>query len=411
MRKTVLLIFFCLVSLSAVCQKTEIPYVILISFDGFRSDYVMRFDLPNFKRFMRDGAAADGLIPSFPSKTFPNHYTIVTGLYPGNHGLVDNSFYDPAKKKQYGIRVKEAVVDPAYYGGTPLWTLARQNGLKTASYFWVGSELKDESLRPDYYFEYNQSIPFQQRVDQVISWLKLPAQERPHFITLYFSSPDHESHTYGPVAEETRQTVLKMDSLLGNIIQQVDETKLPVNLIIVSDHGMSELIKKEETFIFIDELAVSQPGKLVVVSGETHAHLYTTSSEQRDSLYRLLQSKAVNFSVYKREDFPASWHYDHERSGDLMIAAKPGKYLVRGNRQKFLDNQKPGSTFGVHGYDQDEVPDMKGIFYARGPNIKAGSKIPAFRNIHIYPFIAAILGLKPSKVDGDFTVLKSIYRE
>jgi predicted AlkP superfamily pyrophosphatase or phosphodiesterase len=392
-------------------QEKNTPYVILVSFDGFRSDYASRLNLPNFIRFIQEGAAAEGLIPSFPSKTFPNHYTLVTGLYPGNHGLVDNSFFDPARKKPYSMRIREAVIDPAYYGGTPLWVLAKQQGLISASYFWVGSELKEEGLHPDYYFDYNQSVPFQQRVDQVISWLRLPENKRPHLITLYFSSPDTESHKYGPLAKETEKNLYKMDSLLGNLMHRVDSTKLPVNIILVSDHGMSELIEEEKTYIFLDELARTTPGILTVVNGGTQAHLYTQLLEQRDSIYAVLRSKAVDFSIYKREGFPARWHYNHERSGDLLIVAKPGKYIVTGDHQKMVADLKPGTRFGVHGYDPDDVPDMNGIFYARGPNIKSGSKIPALRNIHVYPLIAEILKLKSPEVDGSFNVLKPIYRK
>lgn len=410
MKKLLLTLFFCFAVSYTFSQKKERPYVVLISFDGFRSDYVTQFDLPNFKRFIKEGTAAEGLIPSFPSKTFPNHYTIVTGLYPGNHGLVDNSFFDPIRKKPYGMRIREAVVDPNNYGGTPLWILAKKHGLRTASYFWVGSELKEEGLHPDYYFDYNQSVPSQQRIDQVISWLNLPEQERPHLITLYFSSPDTESHQYGPLAEKTRQAVIKMDSVLGTIVQGIDATKLPVNIILVSDHGMSGLIQQEETYIFLDELVTTKPGSLTVVNGGTQAHLYTTSARQLDSLQAMLKSQAADFYVYRRNEFPKHWHYDHDRSGDLLIVAKPGKYLVTGDRQKFLQTINRGATFGVHGYDPEEVPDMNGIFYARGTDIKPGTKIPAFKNIHIYPLIAHILGLKAPKVDGTLSVLKPIVK-
>lgn len=400
-----------LVQSAVVLSQESLPYVILISFDGFRSDYVERFNLPNFKAFIKQGASAEALIPSFPSKTFPNHYTLVTGLYPGNHGLVDNSFYDPAKRKAYGMRIREAVIDPSYYGGTPLWQLAHQQGVKSASYFWVGSELKEEGLHPDYYFEYNHTVPFQQRVDQVIDWLNLPEAERPHLITLYFSSPDEESHNHGPIAEVTKQKVLSMDSLLGKFMQRIDQLKLPVNVILVSDHGMLELVQQPDSYLFLDELVASQGESITAINGGTQAHVYTDSEKKTDSLYHILKQKEKGFWVVKRKDFPARWHYDHERSGDLMILARPGKYIVTGDREKFLSNLKAGSTFGVHGYDPNEVEDMRGIFYASGPNIKRGINVKAFQNIHIYPLIAKILQLKTPPIDGKFEVLKLIYKK
>src|SRR5687768_6178919 len=145
MTRILFILFWILVAWRAgYCQHT--PYVILISFDGFRHDYLKQVDAPNFKSIIKNGSHADGLIPSFPSKTFPNHYSIVTGLYPGHHGLVDNQFYDPLQQKPYSMRNRGAVTDPVFYGGTPLWQLAKQHGIKSASYFWVGSELKAEKL-------------------------------------------------------------------------------------------------------------------------------------------------------------------------------------------------------------------------------------------------------------------------
>ena len=163
-------------------QQDSAPYVVLVSFDGFRYDYVQRFNLPHFKKFIREGSCAKGLIPSFPSKTFPNHYTLVTGLYPGNHGLVDNHFYDPEMRKQYSMKDRAVAVDPRYYGGTPLWQLAQQQGMRSASYFWVGSEVEIQHKLPDYYLKYDESVADASRVEQTIAWLQLPEKERPHFI-------------------------------------------------------------------------------------------------------------------------------------------------------------------------------------------------------------------------------------
>lgn len=392
----------------AIAQKEDVKsFVILVSFDGFRHDYVDRFQLPNFKKFIHEGSAAAGLIPSFPSKTFPNHYTIVTGLYPGNHGLVDNGFYDPDQEKLYTMKNREVVTDSSFYGGIPLWQLARQNGIKSASYFWVGSELKQENLHPDYYYPYDQSVPFGNRIDKIIDWLALPEHERPRMVTLYFSSPDYESHRHGPVAPETKAVVQQMDSLLGVLVHRVDSTKLPVNIVLVSDHGMLELVDKTETYVFIDEF-VRQSSTIKVVNGGTQAHLYTSSSTQRDSLAAALKKRARDFSVVVNKDFPREWHYVNPRSGDILMIAKPGKYIVTGSKQ----GHKPsGGTFGVHGYDPAKVKDMNGIFYARGPRVKAGMKIPAFSNIHIYPFIAAMLDMPLPPIDGDERVLKPLLKD
>lgn len=410
MRIPALILFVFFSSLSVAQKKSAEPYVLLVSFDGFRHDYVERFNLPNFKRFIREGAAAEGLIPSFPSKTFPNHYTIVTGLYPGNHGLVDNGFYDPDQEKLYSMRNREVVTDSSFYGGIPLWQLAKQNGIKSASYFWVGSELKQENLHPDYFYEYNQSVPFDQRVDKIVEWLALPESERPRMITLYFSSPDFESHKYGPIAPETRAKVLEMDSLLGMMMNRIDSTKLPVNMVLVSDHGMKELLDITPTYIYLDEL-VKTKGSIKVVNGGTQAHLYAGSKAQSDSLAGALKKVAKDFTVVSRKDFPASWHYNNPRSGDILVIADPGKYLVTGDKQAHIKDSNKGGTFGVHGYDPARVKDMYGIFYARGPRVKAGKKIATFQNIHVYPFIALMMDITLPPIDGNENVLRPILRD
>ena len=400
-------IFWLLLSISfaAGAQQKDRPYVILISFDGFRYDYASRFDLPNFKHFIKNGAAAEGIIPSFPSKTFPNHYTLVTGLYPGHHGLVDNQFYDKELDLAYTMRDSKMVQNPNFYGGTPLWQLAQQQGLKSASCFWVGSEAPVQGEFPTYYYPYNESMPNKERVDLVMDWLKLPKKKRPQFISLYFSLVDSEGHNTGPNSQELKNTALEADSLLGYLMQGLKKIKLPVNVILVSDHGMYELEQKEETYITLSKILNLADTTVRIVNGGTQAHFYTNKV---DSLYNALKAVEENFEVYKRENFPARWNYNHARVGDVMIVANPGHY-IQVNSRNFGRLQSP--VFGVHGYDPDEVPEMKGIFYANGPNIKAGTTLPALKNVHVYPFVALLLGLTPPQTDGDVNVLKPVYKK
>jgi len=390
-------------------QSKVKPYVVMVSFDGFRYDYAERFKLPFFASIEKKGATAEGLVPSFPSKTFPNHYSLVTGLFPGNHGLVDNYFFDPEKKKEYGMRNRSAVVDTSFYGGIPLWNLCRQHGIKSAAYFWVGSEVSDSISRPDYFFKYDQSVPFDKRTKQVIDWLNLPEPERPHFILLYFSSPDTEGHDFGPLATQTKAAVQKLDSLMQVFSVELRQTKLPIDLIFVSDHGMAGLKHTLSTYIFIDDY-VSPSKHVKVVNGGTQAHIYTSTTLQRDSLYDLLKKKAQNFSVYRRDEFPTAWHYNTPRAGDILLVAKPGHYITTGSHEKTMRERKEGAEFGVHGYDPAEVHDMYGIFYATGPNIKPRSSLPAIKNVDVYPLVATILGLPLPKIDGDSAVLSPIIK-
>ena len=410
MKRVLFCLFFLLIDLSSFAQK-EVPYVIMVSFDGFRYDYVQNFNPPNFKKFIANGSQAKAMIPSFPSKTFPNHYTLVTGLSPGNHGLVDNTFYDPSRKEIYKMSDKEKVIDPYYYGGVPLWQLVKKNGMKSASYFWVGSEMSDESRRPDYYFPFDDKVDPQKRVDQVIDWLKLPEAERPHFITLYFSFPDHEGHMFGPSSDETRQAVLRADTLLDNLMRGVTETSLPVNVILVSDHGMHELTVEESTFIFIDELIDRKNPNVRLVNGGTQTHLYISDKHKRDSIYAVLKKNEKNYTVLKKEDYAARWNYQNARTGDIMVLANAHHYIREGSRERFLKSAKIGSKEGGHGYDPAEMVDVHGIFYAQGPNIKSGITLPPFQNIHVYPLVAKILGLPLPAIDGKEEVLLKIYKK
>jgi predicted AlkP superfamily pyrophosphatase or phosphodiesterase len=389
-------------------QSKSTPYVLLISFDGFRFDYAEKFDAPNFKSLMKSGSYAEGLIPSFPSKTLPNHYSIVTGLYPGKHGLVDNSFFDPDRNEFFEMRNRDRVTDPYYYSGTPLWKLARSQGIKSASMFWVGSELTPQELRPDYYHPYQESVHDSTRIQQVFQWLKLPEKDRPHFITLYFSYPDHEGHQFGPASEETRRAVLKADRTLEIIMKGIHDIDLPINVIVISDHGMEELKTHPDTYIFINEIINRNDTTVRVSNSGTHAHIYLQDVTKVDSIYNVLKRGRKNYSVYRQKDFPHHWHYRTPRAGDLVITANAGRYLVEHERKTFIANVKVGNLFGTHGYDPEEVNNMKGIFYAAGPNIKAGKKIPAFNNVHIYPLIAEILGLKAPATDGDIKILAEI---
>ncbi|MBL7840789.1 MAG: alkaline phosphatase family protein [Cyclobacteriaceae bacterium] len=402
--KTRILLAFFLFTITWSYGQT--PYVVMVSFDGFRYDYAERYNLPNFKKFINEGASAEALIPSFPSKTFPNHYTLVTGQYPGNHGLVDNEFYDPAQKKLYKTKDRSMVEDPSFYGGIPLWQLAQQHGMKSASFYWVGSEAKVLGVFPDYYRLYDVNVKNEERVDQTINWLKLPEADRPHFISLYFSFVDNEAHTTGPTSVQTQKILHTADSLLGMLTTKVQALKLPVNIIVVSDHGLYEMKRQKKVFRYVDHLINTKDTSVVFANAGSQVHFYT---KRVDSLYAVLKKEAKGFSVYKQREFPERWHYKNERSGDIMIVADPGTYFLAA--PKNLSDWEGKGNFGEHGYDPALTKEMYGIFYAMGPNIKKGVKLKPFENIHVYPFVANILGLKIPQIDGDVSVLSSIYKK
>lgn len=391
-------------------QDSPPPYVILISFDGFRHDYVEKYNPPNFKEFIGKGASAKSMTPSFPSKTFPNHYTIVTGLYPGNHGLVDNSFYDKPLDTRYSMGNRQIVENPAFYGGLPLWQLVQEHGMKSASYFWVGSEVKIKNRFPDYYHKYDGSVPNETRITETIKWLNMPEAERPNFISLYFSLVDSQGHTTGPDSPETGESVIEADRLLGILMNELKNVDLPVNVIITSDHGMKTVPNTEENLVaYQDILEGIDKDTYRFVSNGAHGHLYVEDESKRAGIFKVLQSRADHFRVYRKGNFPEGWHYNHDRIGDILFTMDPGYYITsKGRKGRQIAN---GGVTGQHGFDPYVTEEMGAIFYAQGPNIKIGTRLDRFENVNVYPFVAHILGIKDyPKVDGDLSVLLPAYQ-
>lgn len=381
------------------------PYVLLISFDGFRHDYVEKYKAPNFMAFIKEGVSAKSLISAFPSKTFPNHYSIVTGLYPEHHGLVDNTFLD-SKLGLYKISDREAVANPSFYKGVPLWQLVQSHGMKSASFFWVGSETPVGGTYPTYWKPYDGTISNEDRVKTVMNWLKLPVAERPRFISLYFSMVDSAGHGYGPDSEETKAAVLEADALLGLIMNDLKNIDLDVNVIVVSDHGMLGIQPKPDHFLSEENLIKDIDLKNVVYANDgSQIHFYCDGPASKERVYKALKSRENHFTVYKNEEIPAKWHYRHnQRIGDILVVMDSGYYTFsRSQREAVLNAQR---TIGVHGY-RPELTAMQGIFYANGPQIAKGISIESFENIHIYPFLAGILNIKKlPAIDGKKEVLE-----
>ncbi len=374
------------------------PYVILVSIDGFRYDYAEKYGAKNLLNF---DVKAEKMISSFPSKTFPNHYAIATGLYPGHNGLVSNSFYDRKLNLTYNIANREMVENPKFYKGTPLWVLAAQQNMVNASMFWVGSEAPIKSKHPTYYFKYDGSISQQDRVNQAIKWLQLPEEERPHLITLYFSSVDDLGHKYGPNSKEIEQGVKDIDTIIGDLVTKVNQLNLPVNIIVVSDHGMLEIDIENPIFpetIFPDDIKTTTSFPAMV---------YSEDSERIDSLYNSLAKDTTRYIVYKRNSLPSWFYYNSQdsRIGDLVIMPKPPYAFSI----KSYTLNKGAST---HGFDPKTTPEMGAVFYATGPAFKKKLSIAAFKNVHVYPLIGKILELDFDKdlIDGSIEVLLPILK-
>jgi alkaline phosphatase D len=377
-------------------------YVVLVSLDGFRWDYAKRDGATHLLAIGKEGVwAPEGMLPSFPSLTFPNHYTIVTGLYPEHHGLVANSFYDPAKQAHYAISDAKAVTDGSWYSGVPLWSLAESEGMRTACLFWPGSEAEIAGYRPTYFLRYDDKIGEDERVAQVLEWLKLPEAERPHFITLYFSEPDHEGHEFGPDAPETRAAVHKVDAMVGKLKKGLDASGLPVDLVVVSDHGMA---KVDGGWITLDQFAD--------LSGFETAGmlLYGKTEADRQRVYDQLKKASSQFKVYRRKNVPGDLHYSkNEREGDPVVIAT-GPYAIRALGPAAGKPDKMPNP-GAHGYDPAVMQEMKASFFAEGPDLVTGKTVLPFENVNLYPWLAHMLGLHAPKTDGSLNVLAGTLRD
>jgi alkaline phosphatase D len=338
------------------------------------------------------------MIPAYPSLTFPNHYTLVTGLYPEHHGIVANRFYDPARKQTYAYSDLGTDRDGSWYGGTPLWSLAEKQGMRSACFFWPGSEAEIDGWRPTYYLHFDDHFPDEKRIDQVIAWLKLPPAQRPHLVTLYYSNVDHAGHEYGPDSPATAAAVAHLDQLVGNLWAKLAALELQIDLIVVSDHGME---REQGDWIDLSKYADLQNFTTV------GSLLYANSEADAAKVYQQLKIKSDAFTVYRRQHVPAALHYDsNAREGDPVIVPT-GPFAIRAHPTG--DDRPP--ELGAHGYDPRGMPSMRAFFLAVGPDIRPGAKLEPFENVNVYPFLAKILGLDAPKVDGSLNVLSKILKE
>lgn len=383
------------------------PYVILISLDGFRWDYVAKYKPPHLSKFIENGVQAQSLIPVFPSKTFPNHYTIATGMYPDKHGILGNSFYSYEKETTYRIRDREKVEDGTFYGGTPIWIQANNAGMVTASYFFVGTEANIQGIHPTYYHKYDGSIPNETRIAQALEWLEMPAKERPHLITMYFSDMDSQGHRYGPNNhEELKKTLFDLDTVLGGLFTGVAETELPVHIILVSDHGMLEVpIEK-----YIPTESVTNDSLYTTIDNGAIVNIHPKDSNHIESIYDELQEKADHYKVYKTADTPYFEYLPKNKNwGALQVIPDEGYYF---SPSRVIAQKKASSriVFGHHGFDPS-LKEMHGIFYAKGPSLKKGYIHPSIRNVHVYPLICKLLDLEiPEDIDGALKEVKGVLK-
>lgn len=388
-----LFLFLCL---GSTAQEQKKPYVILVSLDGFRWDYPNHFETPNLDKIAKNGVKAQSMQPSYPTKTFPNHYSIATGLYPDHHGIVNNAFFDPNSKQQFSLKTP-AKKDPQFFGGTPIWHLAEQQGVKAACFYWPGSDTG--AMSPSTFKEYDDTVSYATRIATVVDWLQLPEAERPHLITLYFDQPDATGHDFGPLSNQNREMVAQMDAIIGQLDQQLASLPIAneINLIVVSDHGMAP-ISNDKRVAVLEYLKPEWYGYAAVIN--------PIMSIEAKVGYKNEIAKALkevpNIKWYPSNKVPKRLHFGtNPRALDFIIEAQKGYSLV----------YKPENTVkgGTHGYD-NTMPEMQAIFYAKGPNFAQNKVVKSFRNVSVYPLIAHILGLKVGTIDGDFKEVKALLK-
>lgn len=363
----------------------------MISLDGFRWDYTEMYNTPFLDSMAAEGVSG-ALVPSFPSKTFPNHYALATGLRPEHHGIIANSFYSPKLGEEFSLSNRETKNNPKFWGGEPLWLTAQRQGLHTAVYHWPGSDVKINGAYPDKYFDYDtHHLTVQQRIDGIVE--EANRKNGPQLIMAYFEQPDANGHSYGPQDKRTKAAVERMDSVLRCIYSRIED-KTECNFVVVSDHGMS----------YVPSNHVIHPDMYLKRSWYKHldgnlpTNIYAADNACADSIVEAL-SHVVHLRAWKKTDVPQYLYYnDNDAIGDVVVLPDIG----------FIFQNKDAAPGGTHGWDP-QMMDMHALFRAVGPGFKH-AYVGHFDNTAVYPLICHLLGIKPAANDGSLKPLEQALR-
>lgn len=412
-RLKISLAFFTLFTTGLAFAQTPIkdlkPTVILISLDGFRYDYLDRFQPPTLNALAKNGVRAKWMIPSFPTKTFPNHYTVATGLYPQNHGLVENNVYDFGEI--FTMSKRKEVENPRWWFGEPIWVTVEKQGQIAASYFFVGTETIIQGEAPTYWRNYNGRVPNIMRVDKILSYLDLPVEKRPTMLSMYFSTTDDVGHEFGPDAEETKYAVLEVDEYIARLMNGLRARKIDkkVNVIITSDHGMAAVDQRNA--VIMDDYLDTSDKKLadpIITTGEIW-QIFPKPGKEDQIIDRLKSIK--NATCWRKAEIPARLNYSKsKRIAPIVCSADEGWFMTTRDR---YETQKKSDDFtmtrGAHGYD-NRYQSMQATFIAHGEAFKKGYVTEPFENVEVYNIMCKILKLKPARNDGDLDRVKKMLR-
>ncbi len=394
---------FVLACAAAAAQRPagEPPILILISFDGWRWDYIDRLPAPNLKALAASGVRATRLIPSFPVLTFPNHYTIVTGLYPEHHGVVANTMRDPSMPERF-TQSSETAKDARWWGGEPLWVTAIRQGRRAGTMFWPGTEVAIGGVRPTYWKAYDKKFATRDRVEQALTWLALPPPERPSFVSLYFEEVDSAGHDFGPESPELANAASHLDAALGQLVEGVHRLGLDhrTSIVIVSDHGMTPT--SYDRVVYLDAM-IDISTVEILESGSTLA--INPRDDDVEGLYRRLHGRHPMLSIYRREDLPARLHFRNNARIPAIIGIPADGWSVT-TGQRLSEEEL---HVGAHGYEPT-TPNMGALFVAAGPPLRRGLVVAPFENVHIYELLCRILQITPAKNDGRASVTRGFFR-
>lgn len=355
----------------------------------------------------KNGVRAKWMIPAFPTKTFPNHYTIATGLYPEHHGIIENNIYDFGAV--FTLDNRSEVQNPRWWLGEPIWVTAEKQGQIAASYFFPGTETAIQGVSPTFFREYNGKVPNALRVDTILAWLDLPAEKRPTLLTLYFSDVDDAGHEFSPDAEETRYAVLNVDENIGRLVDGLKRRKIfgKANLIIVSDHGMATVNRNNS--IFLDDIFNLDKTDKILWTGEI-VQIFPKADEEAN-IFQNLQAKIKHATCWRKSEIPARLHYQTSpRIAPIVCSADEGWVLTNHKRfEEWREKDELKGVRGAHGYD-NALSSMRATFIAHGAAFKKGLMVEPFENVEIYNLMAKILNLKPARNDGNFENVKNILR-
>lgn len=380
------------------CAPEKPRYVVVLSVDGFRWDYPSKAHTPTLDSLGKAGIRST-FRPSYPSNTFPNHYSMATGLHPDHHGLVNNNFYAEDIDSIYSMSNSHAVANPSFYGGEPIWNTAQKQGLKAASFYWVGSETAIQNMQPYIWKPFDGSVPFITRADSVISWLKRPEETRPQLIMWYYEEPDAIAHYAGTDSVATLDKVVEIDLVLNHFFNQARQLDIfeQIDFIVLSDHGMANYYP--ENYVNLNDYLPRDSFRFAFDGVPTT--LYPKEG-YTDEAMKILQT-VPHVTAYRKEDIPEKYIYGtHPRIGEIVVMPDIGTYLhFREQSRTYF-----GST---HGYD-NFAPEMQAIFYAAGPSFKKDTEVPPMANVNLYLLIARLLGIEPAPNDGDDAVIQQLLK-